>query len=534
MKKLNLPKKYITVAALAAFAVSLSFADEIELGEVTTLVTNDSNAAEKDAVPDFRNVLNVKPADSKIVPVLPQIEDSGKTGVSQTTTTSTKEIFAQGIVGGGYPVDFFGNLSLYTLGKENRFALKVNHNSSAGYAGKNLEDGYYNRQTGFSFDKAFSADKDLLVISGEYEALGYGLQNNSASASYFNQDYAAISEIYKHQFNDNFVIGAKFSSNYYDHYQNVSDSSLFVSDLSPLLFVRFHKNSLSAGFTAAYWYDYFSKSQIDNAHRGQFLAEAAWTLGNFKLSGDVAAVLSNKMNKGFILVPFHLGASYSLPVSFSDRNAVFALKGGLNSRKNDVSDLERRFRFAALSVEPYETADWFGSVDFSLPVQNLITIFGLAEFRKTAFDAGVIQPVYSSAGYSSANGLYGYEMADLTQLKIEGGISYSYEWLTLEGSWKSSWIDLPVLENRQTIKAAASIETENQNYGANASAEFYIGDYDCTPLISFGGFAVISQSAQVLLSIDDVIKLVSASTRDYAGQYVQRGGAATLSIKFNF
>ena len=54
----------------------------------------------------------------------------------------------------------------------------------------------------------------------------------------------------------------------------------------------------------------------------------------------------------------------------------------------------------------------------------------------------------------------------------------------------------------------------------------------CIP--DFDAFISVSKSVRVMLNIEDIVKLVSVRTRKYAGEYVARGGTASLLVKYIF
>ena len=182
--------------------------------------------------------------------------------------------------------------------------------------------------------------------------------------------------------------------------------------------------------------------------------------------------------------------------------------------------LERKYLFSALNGTPCEASDWFGRFDILVPVQNVLTFTGGTEFRKSAFDNFTVQADYSSA---VTDGLYGYKLYDITRLKTEFGAAYSYKIFNFAAQWNSYWMDVPVLESAQSLKVKFAVQNKKETLGADASAEFFIGDYDNLPLVSAGGFIKVNQSFRVLLSLDDILKLMFADTRDYAGCYVQWG-----------
>ena len=72
-------------------------------------------------------------------------------------------------------------------------------------------------------------------------------------------------------------------------------------------------------------------------------------------------------------------------------------------------------------------------------------------------------------------------------------------------------------------------------WGAEVAIKFaIISLYESVPIVDFDAFISVSKSVRVMLNIEDIVKLVSVRTRQYAGEYVARGGTASLLVKYIF
>lgn len=516
-------------AAYSGFAQSKT--SEIELGEITTVVNTDSIKADSEAAPDFANVLDGSTVTGNIVPVLPDVEKPAEAEIAVTDVKEEKSLYADGLLGGGYPVYFTGNFNIYNLNGESPFKLSFNHDSATGYAGKSLTSGYFDRKTSMLIEKSFIQPSYELEFSGSYETSGNGLQNKVLQSSYVNKDFVSGNASFLYRFNELFSIRTMFTSDFYDRYEDKDGTLLSLFDFSPLVTGTFSFTNINFGFTGRYRFDGYIDDMGICGHRADLKLFFDWHNDFLKLFADVSAVVGNKLNENSVVVPFTAGASVDIPVSFSERKVSLGLKGGLNSYRDSTAMLESKYLFTALNGTPCEASDWFGRFDILVPVQNALTFTGGTEFRKSAFDNFTVQADYSSA---VTDGLYGYKLYDITRLKTEFGAAYSYKIFNFAAQWNSYWMDVPVLESAQSLKVKFAVQNKKETLGADASAEFFIGDYDNLPLVSAGGFIKVNQSFRVLLSLDDILKLMFADTRDYAGCYVQRGGTASLLLKFNF
>ncbi len=114
-------KRFIIFLGLTFFACTFSFfAQEIELPDLTTVIDGTSTEELELELPDFSDVVET-PADSgKIVPVLPEVEIIQNQEVVVTQDDANqRQIYAEGVIGGGYPAIFTGDFSVSKIFGDN-------------------------------------------------------------------------------------------------------------------------------------------------------------------------------------------------------------------------------------------------------------------------------------------------------------------------------------------------------------------------------------------------------------------------------
>jgi hypothetical protein len=269
------------------------------------------------------------------------------------------------------------------------------------------------------------------------------------------------------------------------------------------------------------------------SNRGQFKVGVSWKNQIFKAYGNVGAVVSDSMNDNYITAPFAVGGAAVFPVKFSNRKASIGVEGGLSSERSRAGALERKFKFTSLTFIPQEVTDWYAKFESSLPVGTGFTVNANLIYRKTAFENGWWQPVYNVAAYK---GFYSYKMYDMNVLCSDIELTYVYKILSLKAGLKSNWIDVPVLDYNQLVSFGIGLSREDGKYGANLNADFGLDeDSDAiVPILNLDGFVKITEAVSIGAELTDMIKLVSGTTRTYAGDYIVRSGTASLMVKFFF
>ena len=124
----------------------------------------------------------------------------------------------------------------------------------------------------------------------------------------------------------------------------------------------------------------------------------------------------------------------------------------------------------------------------------------------------------------------------MTILYTNFGITYVYKILSLSAALKSNWIDIPVLDYNQLLSFGLSVTKEGGKCGAGFTADFGLDDDSdsIVPIFNLDGFIKITDAVSIGAEMTDLAKLLTGTTRTYAGDYIGRSGTASLMAKFYF
>ncbi|MCR5189362.1 MAG: hypothetical protein K6C97_10530 [Treponema sp.] len=535
MKMLMKLNKYIC-STLLLMSGSLLFAQNIELPDVTTVITGDTVTVGADALPDFEDVLLLSEGSGDVVPVLPDVESPSSSELNNKNAgQSEKSIFAEGQIGGGYPTLFKGDFSVFRLSGLSPFKLYFGHDSSVAYGSHALTDGFSDRSTNLTIEKSFKKNQFKWGFDGAYQSLSNGLQNHMSGITNLNQDNYSGAAFVECDLSKGFLLGLKADLNFYNRYADVASGSFPTASVittSPELFFKWQGYGFEIGIDGSYSFedDINNVAYTQSLHRGLFGTSLSWSNDYVKVYGNVHGLVGNQINDNTILAPFTVGIDSSFPVYFSNRRVSISVKGGLDSFMKNVSELERTYKFTSLTLAPTETTDWFANFQLALPLKESFTGNLSVEYRKTAFGNGYWQPLYSSTG----SGLYAYGMKEMQQLNTDISLTYHYKIFSISGGWKSYWMDLPVLEDAYKIYMDLNFQSQDSKWGFDLNGSIALGEADYNPIINFEAFVRLTSAVRAVVSIEDMVKLVKAEPRVYAGQYISRGGTATLMLKFFF
>ncbi len=553
--------KYLVVCLIVCFTtVSVSFtqstkkndtADEIALPDVTTVVPGNTLQTGKDAVPDFSGVLPGKDTAAPVLPRLPdtKIDTSGTVTEDRTSGGGKKDIYAEGLIGGGYPGFFTGDFSLYRSQGNNPFLLKFGHESASGYSRESLSDGFFDTSTDISGEKTFTGDKTVLNLKAAYKRSEDGLQDNSPVFYDMTKQLLSGSGSADIKCTDNFNLSLTADSDFYNRYAgengsdtvpeaekgisvfylNPSASGIWTKDGVTVILSGVYNLECNAGDDSAFT-GYDGDLTELSLHRGQFGQKISWSNDVFSFYEAASAVVGTAIGSGSVIVPFTAGATAK--VGNPGAVIVLSAEGGLSSGLESCRELEEKYKFTYLSFIPGETTDWYGIFSASVPVYGRFSAVSSVEYRKTAFSNGTWEPVYSG---TSASGLYGFVQRDRTLLKTVESLSTTVKNISLTADWTAYWKDVPVLENEQTLGLSAGIQDAKADKGADTSVRFELGDdADNVPEIAVSGFCRLSPGLRLDLKAEDIIKLLSGESRTYAGKYITRSGSASVFLKFFF
>lgn len=526
-------------------AAVLSAQAEMTLPDVTTVVSGDSLTAGKNAVPDFSDVLPGPSGGKEVLPELPDVSAGGNAAADETVSKSETEnsVYAEGLVGGGFPGFFTGRFSVYRSAGKDPFRIGFNYESADGYARNSFTDGYYDRTVKITGEKTFTAKNAVYTFNGSYESDGDGLQNTWPGFYDVTKQTIGSKADAVWTLPNGFGLQSHLDADWYNRFAGITGSPSAdayaghssVFSMSPSVQFGWKSHGFSSYFDTA-WYlqsDTEGTLSAGSTNRARFGTGLGWENSFISVFGKAAAVVGTEIGNNDVIVPFTVGVKSSFVTGLSARKMSITSEGGLSSVQPLYAELEKKYKFSALSFIPGETTDWYGTVTADVPVKDMFSVTTQAEYRGTASGNGVWEPSYTESSFK--DGQYAYAQTDRSQLYTTAGVSFSRGILTLRGAWKAQWIYVPVLEAPNTVELSASLQGVDSRWGTDADIRFFPDEgEDHVPEINISGYVRLTRAVRLAVTADDVVKLVTGQPRTYAGRYIARSGSAGLLIKFFF
>ncbi|MCQ2575264.1 MAG: hypothetical protein MJ162_00875 [Treponema sp.] len=544
-------KKLIYTILFSQVLLFAGFGQEsnIELPDLTTEVKGETAAFEEAEIPDFNTVVVLPQDSSDIVPELPNAEAEfpEKNILDVIRNHQDKQIYANGQIGGGYPATFIGDFDVSRIAGNNPFKIGFDHRSSSGFSGNDLSSGYNTEYTKIELERKSLGKNFNWSASGYYEDSGNGFQSKVPGISSANQQeiFGVGSVEWKLPLGFNIFAGGY--SSFYNRYLDISDSGITCDEWArkadllsvyPFASVTWSvqdkkENHYSVDFFPSYYLlaDLTDRITGTAVNRGEFRLCFHWDNKALYTSADVAAVIGNYIGNNKVLVPFDLKFGGTIASALSSRPLTFNIAGGLQTFGSSIVEKEKNYKYSAFSFIPEETSDWYGKVNFALPVKDFLSVNTAVDFMKTAFGNGVWEPLYKG---TSTAGLYCYEKTDRTILSTDFGVSYHYKMFSAAAKFKSNWLDIPVLENKHTLLVDLSLQSEKGKWGADLETGIHFGAKDFTPMINASGFVQLTPAVKLVVSVDDFCRLIDMEDRIYAGDYICESGSVTMLVKFLF
>ena len=539
-------KKYI-IGALAFSVLSVCFAQassdesQIELPDLTTVVSGSEDQENIAPAPDFDDVLELSYNSGDVVPVLPSASAGDEADViNATNDVMQKDIYAEGTIGGGYPAAFTGDFEISRLYGADPFKISFAHNSASGFAGHNLADGYSNHSTLIGIEKDFIRHSLRWGFAGRYEDRGNGLQSKTESIAANNQDTIGLSSDLLWKLPNDFQLAFNAGSEFYYRYADITKNSsdtFAVPDwirntsrvtADPELKISWIHNGFDISFTSLYNLEAWNKV----VNRGEFDLGFAWNNDKIKLYADAGVVVGNYIGENPVIPPFTVGLETNLPVYFSDRELNLTLCGGLLSQRQTTEQLETAYKFTGIDFFTSETSDWYGELALLVPLKTSFTGTVAAGLYHTAFGNGVWTPDYDDTT-KLVSGLYTFTQKNRNELYTDFAFTWKYKIFAASAKYHAYWLETPVLEDKHTISVNLAVQSQKGLWGASLDTTYVLDSSD-KPVISLEGYVQASSAVRIVLSVNDMLKLLGAEERMYAGQYVSNSGNASLAVKFLF
>jgi len=543
---------YIVLASLSLIPALCPAEEQIQLPDVTTTVSGDSLTAGKNAIPDFSSLL----PDTANAP-LPKLPGAKSESLPQEPEAaisyeSDKAIYAEGLIGGGYPGFFSGDFSIYKSSGDSPFSLRFSHESENGYGVHTAADGFSDSKTALSGAKKITFKQSVLTLGASYDTQSYGMQ--SVSPCFFNTTQQTIgtkdSVLWNLPKGFSIILGTDGS--WYSRYAGIVPAAPAVYALQEkeasllsvnpeLVFAWSAEQDDGHGFKMTLRSSYSLETFLTETeatsgtttHRGEFGIAASWSNNTITAGAKVSIVVGNAIGSAPVIAPFAISFATHFKQGESERQVVISGEGGLDSYLPQYEDLEKKYAWATSDVLASETSDWYGLVKASVPIASLFSFDASGTFRKPAFENGVWEPAYTTA---TGSGMYRFTATDRTLVDTDFGFSFLYKRFTLSADWKSSWLYVPVTESEYSIGVTGGMQSETGFWGTSVGVRESLGNgADAVPEISASGFYRLTDSLKLALELNDAAKLFSGKDRAYAGtNYLRRAGNVKILVKFFF
>ncbi|MCQ2241102.1 hypothetical protein [Treponema sp.] len=547
MKKLL----FVMFACCASFAFSQSNDEEkIQLPEMTTTVSGDTVVAGRDAVPDFSKVVPSAGEEKNIMPKLPgeriTYEDDGAEPEADFFSGDNKNVYAQGLVGGGFPGDFIGEFSVYKSSNTDPFRIEFSHFSRNGYGKHTAADGYFDNGTKLYAEKTFHAADSEFTFGGRYDRVGTGLQGLNDYFYDMNSQKVSGVFLFDHFFGDSgFEFSSETNAYWYNRYAGIINDGDFLKQerninvfyTDPGFVFSWYSQGFSAGLECNFQIESFLGKHDDAYNDDLFRVDGTLFTG---YESDIVTAFARggiaggtEIGEGRTIVPsFSTGAEVRAPLS-TGRKLVIGVNGGLETRHDEFSVLERKYKFAQMTTLTKEISDWFVNSKIVIPLFDVITVNSGIEFKKSAFDNYAWEADYST---KKGCGVFGFKSEERTQVTTDNGISIKYDIFTLRGGWRAHWWHVPSNEYRHSIEGSIAYDDELERWGFSAGViESVDSKSDKCPNLRGNIYVNIKKAMRLSLEMDDVIKLFSRKDREYVESgYLVRAGSVTFLSRFFF
>ena len=541
--------------------------EEIALPDVTTVVNGETFTAGKDSVPDYSAILPENDAPEVRLPEMEGVKKAENLPYEQEKSAQKeKDIYAEGELGAGYPFYFKGDFSIYRVSGDSPFQIDFSHESTEGFARKKANEGFFERNTAIHGKKSFSSEYSTHFGEAEYKMSDDGLQLNSDSYSDTMKHTILGKAGSDWETSGGFLISYGAEGAWFNRYGEVmKDSptsgnfldSTKIFDLNPYAGFGWTNDDFKVLLSVFYGLqanfngkgnliETEGSSNSGNSHRGEFKLSLSWANDFLSLGASGSLIVGTATGSKNLVPAFTLFSEYKTDeFDFTDgRDFTVSLQGGIDSYQEKIRNLENKYKFAVSPSIPTETTDAFAKIEASVPLLEFFEAKSTFEFRKTIFGNGIwaanyenssLVPILDANGTHNS-GLYAITTDERTEFNTDFGFYADFSPFKAGAEWKSYWVDVPSLEEKQKIKLLFEYQKENAKWNAGTSTTFaFGGDADSCPDISAWAGVRLASSLSLAFEVNDVIKLLHGTSRDYAhSEYITTSGNAVLLAKFQF
>ncbi len=523
--------------------------EDILLPGLTTTVSGDSLTAGKDAVPDFSTVVHSVPNDTTLLPKLPEsFNEYDETSLmAQNSSDYQRAIYAEGLIGGGYPGFFLGDFSVYKSSGTDPFLLQFSHVSANGYGQNEASDGFFDSNTKLYGEKTFTFKSVESSTSVSYSTESYGLQGQ-CNPYFYNMTYQTVNanEDFTWHLPHGFALSSSVFSQWYTRYAGVLPSesvtyetfeaSSSAFSFAPNIEFGWNNTSFHVSCDAKYNLENLNLTEKYFVNRGAFDASFGWKNESISLDASAGVVLTQDDDGALqVIPPFEIDFYGLWRVGSALRALSVSAKAGLSSELSRTASLETEYLYTAINSIPRETSDWFGKLSLAIPLMSSFQLDVLADLRVTAFGNGVWEADYSTP-FTTAN-LYALSEVERTMFSTDISLSYAWRLYTAKVFWTSYWGSyVPALENPFTLGLSAGAQGESGSWGVTFTYKQPLGSgVDFVPDLSLEAYFRLLDSLRLAFELSDAVKLVSGKDRCYAdSMYLSRSGSATVFVRFFF
>ncbi len=333
--------------------------ESIAIPDVSTAIDLESASIEEDAIPDFTQILPVTETDFLLTLDLPEISGALDIPVEEEDKKQNDEFFfIEGVVGGGFPGFFLGDLFLTGYNKTNPFSIQFSHFSQTGLGSHRASDGYTQSNTSLSGETAihFNDMYSLKVKSG-YEQASVGLQNKSPL--FYQSVHNGINgkAMFSVEFPSLWHIHMSVGGEWANRYLGLLNENVTMEQESGIYYdtnvgFSFGKDLSRIDFDVLTEYQY---SMLDKLYAHRVFLNAnieSYLTEELLLGGDIGLLYEKNVSVP-VLLPFSIFIDYNT----SSLDINFSL--GMSSTQVDYANIQKKYPFAMFPQTIHEEATWF-------------------------------------------------------------------------------------------------------------------------------------------------------------------------------
>jgi len=539
-------KRFFTVVFLILGAAVL-FADGVTVPDLETRIHNSGNTVPESAlpavtspspvpVPQLGTPAQAAPVQPAPVPaaVAPAVTAPVSEGSLPKVTPPPSPITGSIGLGTGSPDSLFADVF---LAKESSalpgFAVKFGYNAADGYGSWSAGNGYFDRTTSINarvFDdraqKGWFADVGLTERSDGFQGKNIGYYGLSRKGVAFKGGAVSVPFMA-----EGLSLSASFDGTMFSFYEDSPSPVTLpetISDyrgysLSPLVSFDYANGGFSACLSGQYAYE----TAVDNGelHDANGTLSLRYNRSGFNLAASASIAGDNKDG---ILDPFALSFSWSSADFFLRHIGV---SGGLSRTGYSSRILAEKEPFVALDGLSVNAADWTAAGGFTLFLFDRVSFDAGAEYRKTAFNRGIL----ALTDTIDATSRIPFVRVDRNSLVTTASVTGTGDWFSVTTGYSGEWMDR--LFRRSLHQASAGITVfspgAERTWEAGVKSSFAI-DFADIPMLSASCTVRPVHNFALTLSVDDSIPLALGKTRTRNGLYAERSGSCALSALINF